>query len=93
MVSCNCVNKGSNNRPEKFRSIFYFGTRLAPWAVLLLIPKCPLCIVAYVAMLTGIGVSISTAANLRLYMIAATLVILAYLLIRPMFKRRHLISC
>jgi hypothetical protein len=55
---------------------------LAPAAALALMPKCPLCIVAYIAVGTGIGVSVATATYLRWSMLAVSLAALAYLMAR-----------
>ena len=56
-----------------------------PGLILVLLPKCPLCIVAWIAVVTGIGISVSTAAYLRLGLLAicvGALVMLAIRLIR-----------
>jgi hypothetical protein len=55
---------------------------LLPGAVLILIPKCPLCIVSYAAMFSGVGLSISAAADLRTGLITVCCPSLGYLVLR-----------
>ncbi len=55
---------------------------LFPATLLLLIPKCPLCVAAYVALFTGIGISVSTARWIQILMLAFCFTALAHLVIR-----------
>ncbi len=43
---------------------------IAPGAALAIVPKCPACIAAYLALATGVGVSMTTAAHIRIALIA-----------------------
>ena len=60
---------------------------VAPAAVLVLLPKCPACIAAYLAIGTGIGVTISTAAYLRTLLLVVCVTCLVYVGARHVFHR------
>lgn len=83
-----CCGNFTNTGPTRYKRLFDLGKWLAPSAALLLIPKCPLCIMAYVAAITGAGLSFSAAHNLRLILIAVSVIAIAYLVIRSLLARR-----
>lgn len=66
------------------------GGALAGWivpaSVLALMPKCPMCVAAYVAVATGLGVSVSVAAYLRSSAIVLCVLTLLYLAARSLHR-------
>ena len=71
--------------PPPRRGLRIAGT-VIPAAVLVLLPKCPACIVAYIALGTGIGVTLSTAAHLRTLLLVVCVACLAYVAARHVLR-------
>jgi hypothetical protein len=89
MSECPFCNAGkTENSPEAKRpgSFLVRAWRRIQWvfptALLVLMPKCPLCVAAYIALFTGVGISVSTARWIQVLMIVLCVGSLSYLLIR-----------
>lgn len=61
---------------------------ILPASALALMPKCPACVAAYVAVATGFGISLSAAAYLRTAAIAACVAMLLYFAAKFVRRRR-----
>src|SRR6266550_2052207 len=76
-----------------YRSIVRRAVDLVGWivpgAILALIPKCPICLAAYIALWTGLGLSVAAAANLRVLLIIVCVMSLIFLAAR---QTRRLIA-
>jgi hypothetical protein len=81
-------NPGGGKRlPGLFRRAWRNTQWLFPATVLALMPKCPLCVVAYFALFTGAGISVSTARWIQILMLVCCLTSLAYLAVRYFCRR------
>jgi hypothetical protein len=81
--SHDCCAAGRTDSGRHFRTVVEC---VLPGAVLVLIPKCPLCIVAYVAMFTGLGLSVSTAADLRIGLVIICCISIILLVFRSIHR-------
>lgn len=93
MSGCRCSRPraaGEIGSPSRPRAISHpVLSRLcdaALWAVpavvLALLPKCPVCLAAWIAVLSGIGVTLPVAASIRWALVAASVVAMACLAVR-----------
>jgi hypothetical protein len=56
-----------------------------PSVLLALMPKCPACVVAYVALWTGLGLSLTTASFVRTTLLVLCVASLLYLIVTRVF--------
>jgi hypothetical protein len=80
-------------RPRSFaRRIGDLICWIVPGAILALIPKCPMCLAAYVALWTGIGLSISAAIYLRASLMVLSIALILFLGARSARRLLHKFS-
>ncbi len=82
-----CQNKSeAGDNPRRSASWVRRGGEFAGWivpsATLVLLPKCPMCVAAYVALATGIGISLPTAAYLRAMLVVLCVASLVFIIAR-----------
>lgn len=80
-----CCEEAST--PKRVRRRLDVAGYVVPSAILVLLPKCPACIAAYLAMGAGIGVTLSTAATLRAILLILCVASLAFVTARTIRRR------
>src|SRR5215475_3628387 len=77
---CNAVSdRKSPTWVRRTREVFAW---VLPSATLVLMPKCPACLAAYVALWTGLGLSLTTATYLRWAMLLLCVASLLFLIVK-----------
>ena len=79
MNSAQCCPRHTGGLSRHCRDVLGW---LVPTAILAALPKCPLCIAVYVALGTGFGISLSTAAHIRMFVITLCTALLALAALR-----------
>jgi hypothetical protein len=84
--SCETVGTGTTDGNQQFGTVLRWCLHLGGWLVpsvpLVLLPKCPACLAAYIVMGTGISLSLSTARTLQLLLLTLCIALLSYLTVR-----------
>jgi hypothetical protein len=73
--------------PSFLRRSLDLTAKVVPVAILAVLPKCPACLAAYVALGTGIGLSLTAATYLRLSLMVACVVSLMFFVVKMMLPR------
>ena len=89
---CHGAGLGMSSRSNRSQRVGEIAAGAFSLGVLALVPKCPLCLAAHVALWTGLGLSLAEATYLRWSLLLSSAAALAYLAIRLAARRRRRVS-
>jgi hypothetical protein len=83
-AGCSCCHGGAPSAPSRStsRSVWEIAGGALSVGVWVLMPKCPVCLAAYVALWTGLGLSFTTAKYVRWTLLVVSGAALIYLVVR-----------
>jgi hypothetical protein len=76
-VKAPCCSGGEGRSRSLARRLFGAAASVTPGAALVLLPKCPLCLAAWLTVATGVGVSAAAAAWMQETIVAVSIAALA----------------
>ncbi len=81
MGAC-CGATSDRKTPTWARRVREILAWVCPSALLVLVPKCPACLAAYVMLWTGLGLSLTTATYLRWVLLSLSVAALLFLILK-----------
>jgi hypothetical protein len=91
MSAC-CDAAGDLKTPTWVRRVREIFAWFLPSAILVLAPKCPVCLAAHVTLWTGLGLSLSTATYLRWVLMFLCVASLLFLIVERLDRRGAIFS-
>jgi hypothetical protein len=86
---CQFATRTGDNAPRP-ASRWRRGSELAGWLIpsasLALLPKCPICVAAYVTLFSGVSISVASAAHLRTSLLVLCVAALLGLALKPLCR-------
>jgi hypothetical protein len=90
MAASGCCTLTENGKPRERRLSARGAARWGlPSLILALMPKCPMCVVAYIALVTGVEVSVGAVGLMRLGMVMLCVGVLGFLSARVLRSAWH----
>ena len=84
------IKMRAGDHPRRPASPLQRGGELAGWlvpsATLALLPKCPVCVAGYIALVTGVGISLPAATHLRAMLVLLCVASLGFVATRRLWR-------